>query len=77
MAGPQLDLFGEPQPSLEELLPSGFEPPPDLVARIRGELEATLALALAHAMLAGLRAAFEAEMVRLYGAEDEMAGRDG
>jgi hypothetical protein len=78
MAGPQLDLFGEAQPSLEELLPTGFEPPPaDFVQRIRGELEATLALALAHAMLAGLRAAFEAEMVRLYGAEDEMAGRDG
>src|SRR3954452_6227443 len=46
MAGPQLDLFGEAQPSLEELLPTGFEPPPaDFVQRIRDELEATLALA--------------------------------
>src|SRR5690349_13452056 len=46
MAGPQLDLFGEAQPSLEELLPTGFEPPPaDFVQRIRGELEATLVLA--------------------------------
>ena len=39
----QPDLFGEAQPSLEELLPAGFDrPPPDFVARIRGELEATL-----------------------------------
>src|SRR3954447_23232748 len=46
MAGTQLDLFGEAQPSLEELLPTGFEPPPaDFVQRIRGELDATLALA--------------------------------
>lgn len=39
----QPDLFGEAQASLEDLLPAGFErPPPDFVARIRGELEATL-----------------------------------
>jgi hypothetical protein len=43
MAGPQLSLFGEEQPSLEELLPSGFAPPPpDFVERIRAELLATL-----------------------------------
>jgi hypothetical protein len=102
MAGPQLDLFGEAQPNLEELLPTGFEPPPaDFVQRIRDELEATLALArgavrlpwpdLTRATLAelrfhsiarwlpggeaaALRAAFEAEMARLWAAEDEVAG---
>jgi hypothetical protein len=97
--GPQLDLFGEAQASLEELLPSGFAPPPpDFVERIRAELEATLATArraellpwpdLTRATLAelrfnsiagwlpgeeaaALRAAFDAEMARLYEAEDE------
>ena len=39
----QPDLFGEAQASLEDPLPAGFKrPPPDFVARIRGELEATL-----------------------------------
>ena len=43
MPASQPDLFGEAQPSLEELLPAGFDrPPPDFVARIRDELEATL-----------------------------------
>src|SRR3954447_15108576 len=102
IAGPQLGLFGEAQPSLEELPPTGFEPPPaDFVQRIRDELEATLALARLAARLpwpdltratlaelrvhsiarrppgeggAALRAAFEAEMARLWAAEDEVAG---
>ena len=105
MTGPQLDLFGEPQPSLEELLPTGFEPPPpDFVARIRRELGATLGSVRGAARLpwpdltqatlaelrfhsiarwlpggeaAELRAAFEAEMARLYAAEDELAEAGG
>jgi hypothetical protein len=101
MPASQPDLFGEAQPSLEELLPAGFDrAPPDFVARIRDELEATLRTVrraealpwpdLTRATLAelrfnsiagwlpaeeatALRAAFEAEMVRLYEAEDARA----
>jgi hypothetical protein len=98
----QLDLFGEAQPSLEDLLPSGFDrPPPDFVERVRAELTATLRTVrgadrlpwpdltrttlaeLRFNSIAGwlppeearaLRAAFKAEMARLYDAEDERAG---
>lgn len=101
MKDAQLSLFGERQPSLEELLPAGFErPPADFTARIRAELEATLATArvaerlpwpdLTGATLAelrfnsiagwlpaaeaqDLRARFEAELARLYAAEDAAA----
>src|SRR5690349_21227226 len=100
---PQLDLFPDQPITSEAIGASAFDPPPDFVARIRGELEATLASVrgdsrlpwpdLTRTMLAelrfrsiarwlpageaaSLRAAFEAEMARLYGAEDRRQGED-
>jgi hypothetical protein len=95
----QPDLFGEQRADREPLASvAPDQAPPDFVARIRGELEATLRTMreatalpwpdLTRATLAelrfnsiarwlpaeeaaGLRAAFEAEMARLYAAEDE------
>jgi hypothetical protein len=102
MPSAQLGMFGVDQPSLEELLPVGFDQlPADFVERIRRELRDTLATArraerlpwadLTRATLAELRfnsiarwlpaeeaaelrAAFEAELVRLYEAEDALRG---
>jgi hypothetical protein len=95
----QLDLFANQQIAGEERPPIALEPPPaEFVARIRGELEATLCAVrraeslpwpdLTRATLAELRfhsiagwlpedeaatlrAAFEAEMKRLYQSEDD------
>jgi hypothetical protein len=95
----QLDLFADQQTAPAESGPGPLEgPPPELIARIRGELEATLCAVrqaqtlpwadLTRATLAelrfhsiakwlpeeeaaGLRTAFEAEMMRLYQLEDD------
>jgi hypothetical protein len=94
----QADLFADHPAALEEVAAPALEPPPaEFVARIRGELDATLRAVreaealpwsdLTRATLAelrfhsiarwlpdeeasGLRAAFEAEMARLYERED-------
>jgi hypothetical protein len=97
MPASQLDLFANRHAAREEPAPAGFVPPPEFVARIRDELEATLRAVraaatmpwpdLTRATLAelrfhsiarwlpdaeakALRAAFGAEMARLYDSED-------
>jgi hypothetical protein len=99
----QLDLFGHQGSAPEQRAPAALEQAPaELVARIRGELEATLCAVreaetlpwpdLTRATLAelrfhsiagwlpdqeaaALRAAFEAEMKRLYELEDDRQSR--
>ncbi len=95
----QPDLFADQQGACEEGTPAALEqPPPDFIARIRDELEATLRTVCQAATLpwpdltratlaelrfhsiagwlpdeeaAALRAAFEAEMARLYDSADD------
>ena len=100
MASSQPDLFAELAPAADPQAVA-FEVTPDFVARIRAELNATLALVRAAELLpwpdltrttlaelrfnsiarwlpdgeaAALRQACDAEMARLYEAEDRRAG---